>query len=157
MNTWPKQSECVSFYGDPRGRNGQVDNDWKLKNLSTVKPPFKMEYTGLAVSSVTVHRKCNSSLAKVFAALWAAAGQDQAKIDAWGVSIFGGSFNFRLMRNSNHLSMHSFGCAIDLAPNLFPMGQHTSKFAPEVVKAFADEGWVNLPNDPMHFQAAIVG
>jgi hypothetical protein len=33
-------------------------------------------------------------------------------------------------------------------------GQSKRRFVKEVVKAFADEGWVNLPNDPMHFQAA---
>jgi hypothetical protein len=90
----------------------------------------------------------------VFSAIWIASGKSQKKIDAWGVSDFGGSFNFRLMRNSNTLSMHSYACAIDLAPQRFPMGQSAKHFAPEVVKAFADEGWINLKNDPMHFQAA---
>ena len=157
MNAWPLQSQCDTFYGNPRGRNGQVNVAWKSLNLTTVRPAFKMKYAGKPVSSVSIHRKCALSLGRVFQAIWIASGKDQKKIDAWGVSTFGGSFNFRLMRNSNHLSMHSYGCAIDLAPDRFPLGRHDHKFTPEVIKAFADEGWANLPNDLMHFQAAIVG
>ena len=80
----------------------------------------------------------------------------QDKIDEWGVSDFGGSYNFRLMRGSSHLSMHAYGCAIDLAPERFPMGVGSNKFCDAVCTAFSDEGWVNLPKDRMHFQAAVV-
>ncbi|MEP6827903.1 MAG: M15 family metallopeptidase [Aestuariivirga sp.] len=115
-----------------------------------------MRYAGHPVASVKIHRKCAASLTRVFSAIWVASGKSQAKIDEWGVSTFGGSYNFRLMRNSSHLSMHSYGCAIDLAPERFPLGSHAHTFAPEVIKAFNDEGWQNLPNDRMHFQAALV-
>lgn len=151
---WPLQKDCDAFYGDPRGGGGHANPTWEAANLTRVTPPFKIYYDGKPVQSVKVHRKCADSLGRVFAAIWKAANQDQAQIDRWGVSLFGGSYNFRLMRGSGHLSMHSYGCAIDLAPERFPMGTHAHTFVPQVIKAFADEGWVNLPNDRMHFQAA---
>lgn len=153
---WPLQSACDAFYGNPRGNAGQSNPAWEAANLTRVSPPFKMFYAGKPVQSVKIHRKCAESLGRVFAAIWVAANHDQATIDRWGVSIFGGTYNFRLMRGSSHLSMHSYGCAIDLAPERFPMGSHDHTFVPQVIKAFADEGWENLPNDRMHFQAARV-
>jgi len=153
---WPLQKDCDAFYGDPRGAVGRSNPAWEAANLVHVSPPFKMYYAGRPVLSVKIHRKCADSLGRVFAAIWEAAKHDQATIDRWGVSIFGGSYNFRLMRGSSHLSMHSYGCAIDLAPERFPMGTHNHTFVPQVIQAFANEGWENLPNDRMHFQAARV-
>ena len=153
---WPLQKDCDQFYGNPRGAVGRSNSAWEAANLAHVSPPFKMFYDGKPVQSVKIHRKCADSLSRVFAAIWIAAGRDQATIDRWGVSHFGGSYNFRLMRGSSHLSMHSYGCAIDLAPERFPMGRHDHTFVPQVIQAFANEGWENLPNDRMHFQAARV-
>jgi hypothetical protein len=157
MPIWPLQSRCDAFYGNPRGKNGHASDKWKAANLVAIKPPFKMRYAGQPVTALTIHRKCAESLSRVLAAVWLASGKNQAVIDSWGVSTFGGTYNYRLKRNSNTLSMHAYGCAIDLDPEHKPMGQGKSRFAKEVVKAFTDEGWVNLPRDPMHFQAAIVG
>jgi D-alanyl-D-alanine carboxypeptidase len=154
MTIWPTQAEADGFYGNPRGRNGKASKNWEAEHLVSISPPFQMYYAGSAIRHFKIHRKCAESLMRVFAAIWQAAGQDQSKVEAWGVSTFGGSYNFRLMRNSNRLSMHSFGCAIDLAPDRFPLGRKLAGFAPEVLIAFEAEGWVNLPRDRMHFQAA---
>ncbi len=154
MIDWPKQSEADAFYGNPRGPDGKAAMLWKAQNLTHVTPPFAMHFMGTPVAHITIHRKCADSLLRVLQAIWLASGQEQRKIDAWGVSEFGGSFNFRRMRGSNHLSMHAYGCAIDLAPQRFPMGRTSPRFCDEVLKAFAAEGWVNLPRDRMHFQAA---
>ena len=153
MNNWPKQSAADSFYGNPLGFNGKASLLWKAQCLTHVTPPFAMNFAGTPVTRIIVHRKCADSLLRVLQAIWVASGHSQKKIDAWGVSEFGGSFNFRLMRGSNHLSMHAYGCAIDLAPQRFAMGRSLPKFCGEVLKAFSDEGWVNLPRDRMHFQA----
>jgi D-alanyl-D-alanine carboxypeptidase len=153
---WPKQSQADAFYGNPRGKNAQVSEKWRAANLVAVKVPFKLRYAGKPVTTVTIHRKCAESLGRVFAAIWAASGKSQATIDKWGVSEYGGTYNYRLKRNSNTLSMHAYGCAIDLAPQRYPLGSTKAKFVPEVIKAFADEGWVNLPRDRMHFQAALI-
>ena len=152
----PKQSECDKFYGNPRGKNAHANPVWEGVNLVYVKPPFKMFYAGKPITSIRIHRKCSGALYLALWAIWVASGKSQAKIDQWGVSTFGGSYNYRLMRQSNRLSMHAYGCAIDLAPERFPMGKTGAKFVPEVIKAFADQGAVNLPRDRMHFQFAIV-
>ena len=154
MKNWPKQSAADSFYGNPLGFNGKASLLWKAQCLTHVTPPFAMNFAGTPVTRIIIHCKCADSLLSVLQAIWVASGDSQKKIDAWGVSEFGGSFNFRQMRNSNNLSMHAYGCAIDLAPQRFAMGRTSPKFCAEVLKAFSEEGWVNLPRDRMHFQAA---
>lgn len=156
MNDWPKQKDCDTFYGNPRGKDGHASVTWEATKLVRITPPFRMTYAGKPIKTVTIHRKCADSLGRVFLAIWIAAGKDQTVIDRWFVSIFGGSYNYRLKRNSNTLSMHAYGCAIDLAPEKYPMGTSKAHFADPVLKAFKDEGWVNLPKDLMHFQCAIV-
>lgn len=145
MSAFPKQSDVLAYrsiYGDPRGRNGQASVDWQRRNLVRIAPPFRMTYAGNPIKGMLLHRACAPAFANLFDLLKMAAGGRQATLDHWGVSIFGGSFNFRLMRGLNTLSMHSFGCAIDLDPARNGLGDPTPRFAtfPEVVKAFRDSG-----------------
>jgi hypothetical protein len=154
MNDWPLQTEADAFYGNPRGANGKASTLWKLRNITHIPPPFAMRFAGQAITGIAVHKRCADSLATVLHEIWLAAGKNQTVIDDWGVSDFGGSFNFRLMRGSSRLSMHAYGCAVDLAPARFPMGRSRPVFAEPVCQAFASQGWVNLPRDRMHFQAA---
>lgn len=162
--TWPKQSQCDAYYGNPRGPRdaSKVSQTWEAANLTTIKPPFRMTYDGKPISTIRIHKRCADSLLRVLNAIWIAAGRDQSVVDAWGVSIYGGAFNYRLMRGAGALSMHSYGCAIDLDPARNGFGDKTPHFAtvPEVLKAFADEGWTwggkwSKP-DGMHWQAALV-
>ena len=156
MTSWPTQAQADAFYGNPRGPSGKGSPTWAKKNLVRIAPPFKMYFAGLQVNQFKIHTKCAESLSRILNVIWEAAGHNQSIIDTWGVSAFGGSYNFRLMRHSNHLSMHAYGCAIDLAPERFPMGSAAHTFCSEVCGAFSGEGWVNLPHDRMHFQAALV-
>lgn len=163
---WPKQSECDAFYGNPRNRAdpAKPSDAWEAANLVYVKAPFDMRYEGtLLKKGVRIHKNCADSLKRVFDAIWKAAGQSQAKIDAWGVSIYGGGYTYKLMKSGKALSMHSWGCAIDLDPERNGYKDTTPNFAniPEVVAAFDAEGWEwggrwKDPCDGMHFQAARV-
>lgn len=161
--SWPKQSGCDAFYGNPRGRDPTKPSAaWEAANLTTISPPFRMTYDGKAIKTIRVHTKCAASLLRVLNAIWVAAGRSQVIVDAWGASIYGGAYNYRLMRGGDALSMHSWGCAIDLDPGRNGFGAKSPNFAkvPAVLKAFADEGWVwggkwSKP-DGMHFQAANV-
>lgn len=160
MTAWPMQKDCDRFYGNPRGANGRPSAKWESENLVSIRPPYRMTYAGRPVSGIRVHKKCAESLKRVLDRIWQAAGNDQATVDRWGASIYGGAYNFRLMRGGNSLSMHSWGCAIDLDPARNGLGDQTPHFAnvPEVLAAFAAEGWEWggdwSRRDGMHWQAA---
>jgi hypothetical protein len=161
---WPLQSECNTFYGNPRNQKdpSQPSPKWESENLVRVKPPFVIYYEGKQVKAgMLVHKKVADSLARVLGVIWDKAGKSQAKIDAWGVSNFAGAYTFKLMKSGKALSMHSWGCALDLDPERNGYKDDTPNFAniPEVVAAFENEGWVwggrwTDPCDGMHFQAA---
>ncbi len=157
-NNWPKQSAMDAFYGNPRSTHpDQANPAWEAANLTRIKPPFKMYFEGVLIKSIRIHKKCAASLKRILAAIFAAAKGDLGKLHLWLIDIFSGSYVFRLKRGSATLSCHAYGAAIDFAAASFPMGQSKRRFVPEVVKAFTDEGWVNLKDDPMHFQAASIG
>lgn len=156
---WPLERECDAFYGNPRGRGDQVNPAWVGGNLVGIRAPFRVTYDGRPVSSIQIHRLCADSLRGVLKAIWAQAMQDQATVDAWGASIFGGSFNFRLKRGLNTLSMHSYGAAIDLDPARNALGSRNGHFTANspVVMAFESAGWEwggrwKKRPDPMHFR-----
>jgi hypothetical protein len=160
VNQWPHQNECDKFYGDPRGKDGQPSLKWEALNLVRLTPPFQMTYAGKPIKTIRIHKKCHDSLARILAAIASAADHMPNVLSQWGVNIFGGSYNYRLMRGGSRLSMHSYGCAIDLDPERNAMGDRTPHFATckEVLRAFEAEGWVWLGatsvHDAMHFQAA---
>lgn len=162
---WPLQRDCDTFYGDPRGRDARASSVWEKANLTRIAPPFVMTYAGKPIKTIAIHTRCAASLTRVLAAIWKSAGKDQKIVDVWGASIFAGSYVYRLKRGGSTLSMHSYGCALDLDPARNAFHDETPNFsnAPEVVKAFEDEGWTwggrwrGRACDGMHFQAAKTG
>lgn len=174
MTSWPLQSRCDQFYGNPRGANGMASTKWMAANLTTVAPPFAMKccWAPFApVKKITIHKHCSDSLAEILKRIWLESGKKQAIIDAWGVNLFGGTFAFRTMRGGSNLSMHSWGCAIDLDPARNGLGDYTPVLTPShpVAVIFKAEGWVHGADwngnqkvmderrpDAMHFQAARV-
>jgi hypothetical protein len=75
--------------------------------------------------------------------------------------LFGGAYNFRVMRGGSSLSMHAYGCAVDFDPARNGFGSRNPYLAkcPAVLEAFKREGWTwggtwKKP-DGMHFQAAM--
>ena len=170
--TWPKQSECDAYYGNPRGRDGTMSQSWYQANMTKVIPPFRVTFGGQLVKAVGIHKKCADSLGRIFKATWDKIGRDQAVADRIGISIFSGSYNYRPIRGSNRLSMHAYGCATDWDAARNQLGDKTPFFGFDhpLVVAHLDEGWIwgadwdgdhqisdeNRP-DGMHFQAARVG
>jgi hypothetical protein len=116
---------------------------WEAANMVYIPPVFRMTYAGVPLKRIRVHKHCAQSLAKILDNLNAAAKGKQETLDLWGVSIFGGVVNYRLMRGGNSLSIHSYGAAIDLDPARNGMYDKTPRFAefPEVLKSFEKEGW----------------
>jgi D-alanyl-D-alanine carboxypeptidase len=164
MNNWPHQSDVDAFYGDPRGANGEASVKWESQNLARVPAPWKLitSWDFRPVSAIRIHKKCEPSLIKVLDTIWNAAGQRESKIKEWGMHLYAGAYNFRLMRGGTKLSMHSWACAVDFDSARNAFGDTTPNFAtiPAVLDAFASEGWTwggqwKKP-DGMHWQAADV-
>lgn len=164
MARWPHQNDVDSFYGDPRGRNGEGSSKWESENIVRVPAPWKLmtSWDFRPVSAVRVHKNCAESLRLIFDRIWDAANQDQNRINEWGMHLFAGGFQFRRMTGAPRLSMHSWGCAVDFDNARNSYGDTTPNFAliPPVLEAFASEEWVWGGNwkkpDGMHWQAAIV-
>ncbi len=157
---WPRLSELDAFYGNPRGKNGNPSLKWESANLVRLTPPWQMTYAGKPIQSIRVHRKCHDSLARVFGAIAEAADHMPQVLARWGVTVFGGTYNYRLIRGSaSRLSNHAYGAAIDLDPERNAMGDRTPHFATckEVLAAFEAEGWAWLGktsvHDGMHWEA----
>lgn len=148
MNLWPRQSlvlEGTSVYGNPKGKGGGAPSPaWEAANLVMMAAPWAMMMGDIKITRFRVHKQCQASLGRVFANLKQSAGGDYKTLSAWGVTKFGGAYNYRLMRGGSNLSMHSYGCAIDLDPANNGLGDSTPRFAefPRVLAAFADEGWL---------------
>lgn len=161
---WPKQKDCDAFYGNPRGRNGQPSAKWEAENLVKIIPPYQMFYDGKPIKSFRMHKKCAEATLKALSAINDIIKNNKSFASQSGANVFGGSYNFRLMRNGTRLSMHSWGCAIDLDPARNGLGDTTPRFAgyPQIIKAFEDQGatwggrWTGSSCDGMHFQFADV-
>ncbi|GGH14958.1 hypothetical protein GCM10007036_14620 [Alsobacter metallidurans] len=171
MSIWPRQRDCDAFYGNPRSNDPtQAAASWKKANLVRVgQLPFVMRYAGQPVTSVVCHRKVADAFRSVLDGVWRRSGCDQRVVDDWGMSVFSGSYNYRLMRGLNVLSMHSYGCAFDFDAPRNALHDRTPHFAqcPEVLAAWKQAGavWGSDWNgngsaadepraDGMHFQFA---
>jgi D-alanyl-D-alanine carboxypeptidase len=165
VQAWPHQSrreEMDAFYGDPRGPRGKESKEWVKKYLVPVAPPWKMIYVDKRKVTPIPHFQFNKiaapSLARVVKAIWEHYGKSQSTIEAYGLNSFGGSFNFRPIRKSTHLSNHAYGCAIDIDPEHNPLGAKHGRMPADVVALFKAEGWrwggdYHGRKDWMHFEA----
>lgn len=161
--SWPKANKLIEFYGNPdMDANGLPDPIWERENIVRIAPPYNMVLawdTTRAVSRIAVHKKCEKSLRRILTKI---AEEFDAKDRAYyQLDRFGGCYNFRLMRGGVKLSVHSYGAAIDLAPELNGLGvkyKPDSRMMPmKAVRIFEAEGWGwggdwHRP-DAMHFEA----
>lgn len=151
--TWPKQADCMKFYGGV----GLFQKRLML--------PFPMRLAwdkGVAVKSISVHEKVHDSADRAFKAV--ARRYDEAARKTLGLDLFGGSLNVRKMRGGSSYSMHSWGIAIDFDPerNQLKWGKAKARLAKPDAEDFwriwEDHGWISLGRqrdfDWMHVQAA---
>jgi hypothetical protein len=175
MRVWPRQSECTRFFGNPRSsvHADQADASWERNNLTRIVPPFAMRFGVARASSIRVHKLCADPFLQWLNHVKANAKGDPHVLHLWGMDAFSGAYVFRLMRGLNHLSMHAYGCAIDLDAGRNALGSHNPHFAAfkvQVVSPFLDLGgtWGGDWNgngssadearaDGMHFQFAHMG
>jgi len=149
------------FFGDPRGRNGQVDSKWYRENIVKWTPPYPLFYSDgkrTPLRTLLLHKK----VVDVYTAAYTEVKQEftPAEIKENHLDICAGTFNYRPMRGGSRLSVHSWGIAIDMDParNPFPSKWREGMLNHEFADILEKHGlwWRGRPgdNDPMHFQAA---
>jgi len=163
-NNWPTQAECPSFYGSNRGPSGPSPA-WESANLVAVSLPWAAQASWdakIKIRSLRVHKKCSDSLVRILDRIWTEQGKSQANIEKLRLHLIGGSYNWRKMTSSNALSMHSYGCAVDIDPDHNGYGDAHPQLHPSIIAAFEDESWIwgghwsGKSKDGQHFQAARV-
>lgn len=155
-----------AYYGNPDANgDGSPDPAWEGANLVRFVPPYPMVLAWAPetpVSFIRCHKSAAPSLHRVLSRIGSIYGSDEA-LRAARMHLYGGAYQFRLMRGAHQLSIHSWGAAIDLDPERNAFGRHydpATMMPRAVIDAFASEGWVwggmwSTP-DAMHFQAATV-
>ena len=159
---WPTEDMTAmnAFYGDPRGKNGESDLNWECKNLVSWVPPYPLFYSDQAhtpLHHLRFNKKCVAVFDSAFRDVLATLGHDY--IVAHHLDISGGSFCYRVERGGSHLSIHSWGAAIDMDPanNPFPRKwrggkQMDAKFATILQQHGLIWRGAKGDIDPMHFR-----
>lgn len=154
--TWPKDNttDKNAFYGDFQKKG------WQETNLCHMFAPFPMFYDKqLLRHGILIHKKIVPALSWAFEEIWNECGRDPVRINATGVSDWGGCFNIRRIAGSDNWSNHSWACAIDLSPgtNGFTQVAGQTTIGTTVISALKRQGarWggdYHGRKDPMHFE-----
>lgn len=146
---WPRPTQLREFYGNPDvNGDGTPDRVWEGANLTTFRPPYRMVLAWdktREVERIRCHRLVADDLKAILTEIFALYSNSQAEIEKARLHLYGGCFNFRLMRGGVKLSVHSYGAAIDLDPEGNPLGaawNAKKKMMPlPVVEIFRKHGW----------------
>jgi hypothetical protein len=151
------EAQLIAKYGTPN-KAGTGYLTW----IDLPYPMYLNWQTKTYVKRIQCHKLVAASLVNIFKDILDHYGIDEIK--RLQLDDYGGCFNYRLMRNGTKLSVHSWGCAIDLDPdrNLLHETKATARFARPEYKPFIDifykHGWESLGReknyDFMHFQVA---
>lgn len=151
------QQQLIAKYGTPN-KTGKGYLVW----IDLPYPMYLNWQTKTYINRLQCHKLVADSLKAIFKEILDTYGIDEIK--RLQLDDYGGCFNYRLMRGGSNLSVHSWGCAIDLDPdrNLLHETDKTARFARPEYKKFIDifykHGWESLGReknyDWMHFQVA---
>lgn len=136
------------------------------KNLVMINSPFPLKLswnTRSIVRKIQCHKLIAEDLENILKDILKEYGQE--KITELGIDIYGGCYNCRPMRGGTKQSMHSWGIAIDIFPELnglktpFKKSQFSKPEYKPMIDIFYKYGWENLGvekgYDAMHFQVKI--
>ena len=151
--TWPRQKDCMSFYGKPG------TNQVKLNLPYPMRIAWELDQS---ISSFQCHAKVAVPMRRIFQRTLEHYGMEEIRrlrLDLWG-----GTLNVRKMRGGSSWSMHAWGIAVDIDPDrnaLRSNSKTASLERPEYKKFWEfvyDEGAISLGiernYDWMHFQFA---
>jgi hypothetical protein len=158
---WPHEDvqSLNAFYGDPRGSNGEASPIWEADNLRYWEPPYPLFFSDgkhTPLKRLRIHKKCVSTFDEAFKEVLHVFGIDYIVKNRLNIS--GGATCYRLERGGSRLSVHSWGCAIDMDPahNPFPAHWRTGMIDKGFAAIMQKHGfcWRGEGNDvdPMHFQ-----
>jgi hypothetical protein len=130
---------------------GNIDDPrFESKYIVPFKLPYPLLYEGTKVTKARCHKLIVDNFLKAFQDIKAAGLQDQLKN-------YSGIYARRSIRGfGSHPSTHSWGIAIDLEAEKFPLGS-TKRFADPIINIFRSAGFFyggdfQSRKDPMHFQ-----
>lgn len=142
-------AEVMAVFGDPNAL------DFKDKLIVELDLPFPLFYAGKPVHRSRCHVKAKDHFLKALNGVLAADLTDVVR-NYGGIT----SIPPRVKRtNSSDLSTHSWGIAIDIEPQAYPLGS-LKRLPDEVVRIFRDAGFFyggdfKKTKDPMHFQLCV--
>lgn len=153
-NHWPTQHEVWSTFHN----NGSVA--WVKENLVDVPCPWTLHMDKIVLHQIQIHKMAAESLTRILNYIWEQAGSTQEAIEKLHYDRYSGSYNYRPIRGSHAMSMHSYGLAIDFddQENQQHSQHHLFHDDSLIVKAFEAESavwggrWGGSTVDAMHFQ-----
>lgn len=149
---WPHERDVVARFGRIElGDDGRPRERWERSALTSISLPFPMRLCydpTRTVRRLTCHRAVARDLVQILAEILAHYG-DAAAVQAAGMDLFAGCYRFGTNALGDRLSMHSYGIAIDLSPDV----------TEDVVAIFERHGWTwggrfDRLHESNHFQAA---
>jgi hypothetical protein len=167
--------EIEQIFGSPANADGTLNEHWEEQNIRAVPPPsgwqlyYEDDHQGVVpVSGIRMHRLLEPSFRTTLTQIWEYARQQLggsaslADVRSWlherRLDQHGGGFNFRNIRGTSHLSLHSYGIAIDWDPDHNPQGRSASTLPNWWYDIWAKNGWTDGRHfsnpDPMHVQFA---
>lgn len=126
------------------------DPQFEANHIVLFNLPYPLLFEGTPVTRARCHKLIVENFQKAFQDIKAAGLEGQAKH-------YSGITARRSIRGfGSHPSTHSWGIAIDLEAEKFPLGS-TRRFSDEIVKIFQNAGFFyggdfQSRKDPMHFQ-----
>jgi hypothetical protein len=130
---------------------GNIDDpQFEARNIVLFDLPYPLLFEGTPVRRARCHKLLVENFQKVFSDIKTAGLESEVKN-------YSGIFARRSIRGfGSHPSTHSWGIAIDLEADKFPLGS-TLRFPDEVIRIFHASGFFyggdfQARKDPMHFQ-----
>lgn len=158
----------TEYYGQPwkiTSNGVEWDPLFEKEHIIRIAVPYDMWMGNAKITKIAVNKKLAVSLASILVRIAKELSPVERK--EFGLDQYGGCFNQRAIRGHesrltvNTVSLHAYGAAIDLAPQLNPLGHYydpAKKMMPhQVIEMFKAEGWswggdFKSRPDAMHFE-----
>ena len=142
--------QIIATFGDPRPFVSD-HKGWESKVLRTFLLPYQLRFGGIPVSKIRAHAKAGQYFIAAFKTI-----EDEGLTDF--ATEYEGIYAFRCQRDSDIISTHTWGIAIDLNASKNPLGGASTQ-DPRIVDIFKQQGFMwggdfQHRKDPMHFQLA---